>query len=72
MEVILLTTDITQVPFVKMLLSSEGIQAYTFDDHMSSIEGSIDILPIRVMVLSSDVCTARNILKSNGIHVYEG
>ena len=72
MEVILLTTDITQIPFVKFLLSSEGIEAYVFDEHMSSIEGSINILPIRIMVLSSDVTIARNILKRNGIQFYEG
>tara|TARA_Y200000002_G_scaffold379026_1_gene387513 strand:- start:742 stop:954 length:213 start_codon:yes stop_codon:yes gene_type:complete len=67
MEVILQTTDITQIPFVKMLLSSQGIQAFVFDSNMSVLEGSINILPIRVMVLSSDSVTARNILIENGI-----
>ena len=67
MEVILQTTDITQIPFVKMLLSSQGIQAFVFDSNMSVLEGSINILPIRVMVLSSDFLTARNILIENGI-----
>ena len=67
MEVILQTTDITQIPFVKMLLSSQGIQAFVVDSNMSALEGSINILPIRVMVLSSDFVTARNILIENGI-----
>ena len=67
MKVILQTTDITQIPFVKMLLSSEGIQAFVFDSNMSVLEGSINILPIRVMVLSSDYLPARNILIENGI-----
>ena len=67
MEVILQTTDITQIPFVKMLLSSQGIQAFVVDSNMSVLEGSINILPIRVMVLSSDYLPARNILIENGI-----
>ena len=67
MEVILQTTDITQIPFVKMLLSSQGIQAFVFDSNMSVLEGSINILPIRVLVLSSDSVNARNILIENGI-----
>ncbi|PQM61121.1 MAG: hypothetical protein CML40_04360 [Rhodobacteraceae bacterium] len=67
MEVILQTSDITQIPFVKMLLSSEGIQAYVLDQNMSVLEGSINILPIRVMVLSSDSSSARSILNQNGI-----
>ena len=67
MEVILQTTDITQIPFVKMLLSSQGIQAFVLDRNMSVLEGSINILPIRVMVLSSDSVIAKSILKENGI-----
>ena len=67
MEVILQTTDITQIPFVKMLLSSQGVQAFVFDSNMSVLEGSINILPVRVMVLSSDFMIARSILKKNGI-----
>ena len=47
MEVILKTTDITQVSFVKMLLSCEGIKVHVLDQHMSLLEGSINILPIK-------------------------
>ena len=67
MEVILRTTDITQIPYVKMLLSSEGVNAFVFDENISSIEGSINIFPIRVMVAVSDALKARNILLENGI-----
>ena len=67
MEVILQTTDISQIPFVEMLLSSKGIQAFVLDRNMSVLEGSINILPIRVMVLSSDSVIAKSILKENGI-----
>ena len=67
MEVILQTTDITQIPYVKMILSSEGIQPYVFDQNISLLEGSINIFPIRVMVSASDVLEAKNILIENGI-----
>ena len=67
MEVILRTTDITLIPYVKMLLSSEGINAFVFDENISLLEGSINIFPIRVMVSVSDALKARNILVENGI-----
>ena len=67
MEVILYTTDITQIPYVRMLLSSEGIQSYVFDQNISVLEGSINIFPMRVMVLVSDSSEAKSILSQNGI-----
>jgi hypothetical protein len=50
-----------------MLLSSEGVNAFVFDENISSIEGSINIFPIRVMVAVSDALKARSILVENGI-----
>ena len=67
MEVILQTTDITQIPYAKMLLSSEGIQAYVFDQNISLLEGSINMFPIRLMVSDSDYSKAKDILTENGI-----
>ena len=67
MEVILRTTDITQIPYVKMLLSSEGINVFVFDENISFLEGSINIFPLRLMVSVSDALKARNILVENGI-----
>ena len=67
MEVLLQTTDITQIPYVKMLLSSEGIQSYVFDQNISLLEGSINIFPIRLMVSVRDAYEARDILMQNGI-----
>ena len=67
MEEILRSTDITQIPYVKMLLSSEGINVFVFDENISLLEGSINIFPIRVMVSVSDALKARNVLVENGI-----
>lgn len=67
MEVILETTEITLIPYVKMLLSSEGIKVFIFDQNMSMLEGSINVLPIRIMVASKDVKFAKVILSENGL-----
>ena len=67
MKAILQTTDITQISYVKMLLYSEGIQVYVFDENISVLEGSINIFPVRVMVSTSDFVEAKNILVENGI-----
>ena len=69
MEVILQTTDLTQIPYVKMLLSSVGIEAFVFDQNMSVLEGSINIFPIRIMVVADDFAVASKILKENGIQI---
>ena len=67
MEVILKTTDITEVSYVKMLLSCEGIGVHVLDQNMSSLEGSINVFPMRIVVLSSESSAARRILNLNGI-----
>ena len=67
MEVILETTEITLIPYVKMLLSSEGIKVFIFDQNMSTLEGSINVLPTRIMVASKDFKFAKAILSENGL-----
>ena len=67
MEVILHTTDHTQIPFVKMLLSLMDIEAFVFNQNMFELEGLINILSISIMVLASDSLASRSILYQNGI-----
>ena len=67
MEVILQTTDVTQISYVKMLLLSEGIQLYIFDESISLLEGSLNIFPIRLMVSGRDFQEAKGILVEHGI-----
>ena len=67
MEVILQTTDITQIPYAKMLLSCEGIQTYELDQNISLLEGSINIFPVRIMVATKDYSEAKIILIENGV-----
>lgn len=49
------------------LLEDEGIPAFEMDQHMSVLEGSIDILPRRVMVADRDAFMARAILRDAGL-----
>ena len=49
------------------LLEDEGIPAFEMDQHMSVLEGSIGILPRRVMVADRDAFMARAILRDAGL-----
>lgn len=65
------TTDPTIIAYAQALLSGEDIDCFTMDVHMSVLEGSIGILPRRLMVRSSDLFIARAILVDNNIPVTE-
>ena len=65
MKQILRTTDPTQIVFAKALLAGEDIDCFEMDVHMSVLEGSIGILPRRLMVRDSDYLIARRILTDN-------
>lgn len=72
MQELIRTTDPTIIAFATALLSGEGIAAFTVDVHMSTLEGSIGILPRRIMVHDDDVIRARRVLTDNGIECKEG
>jgi Putative prokaryotic signal transducing protein len=67
MKELLRTTDSTAIAFATALLEGEGIASFQMDVHMSVLEGSMGILPRRVMVLDRDHFIATSILKDNGI-----
>ncbi len=71
MEELLRTTDPTLVPYTQALLDAEDINCFVFDVNMSILEGSLGILPRRVMVLRRDLFRARAILRANGVEPYE-
>ena len=72
MEELLRTTDPTLVPFAQALLSAEDIECFVLDANMSVLEGSLGILPRRVMVRREDLFRARAILRDNGVDPFEG
>ncbi|WP_347312188.1 DUF2007 domain-containing protein [Defluviimonas sp. SAOS-178_SWC] len=69
MKELLSTTDPTKIAFATALLDAEGITTFQMDVHMSVLEGSIGILPRRLMVRDTDLFMARAILKDNGIEL---
>ena len=72
MEELLRTTDPTLVPFASALLRAEDIDVFVLDTNMSIVEGSLGILPRRLMVRTGDLHRARAVLRDNGIEPYEG
>ena len=67
MKEILRTTDPTHIAFVSALLRGEGIEPIILDVHMSVLEGSIGVLPRRVMVAEQDAWRAGMILRDNDV-----
>ncbi len=69
MKELLRTNDPTLVAFATALLEGEDIDCFQMDVHMSILEGSIGILPRRIMVADRDHFHARAVLRDNGIAV---
>lgn len=67
MEEVFRTNNPVDLSFATALLSGEDIESVIFDVHTSVIEGSIGILPRRLMVASDDAAEAREILRANGL-----
>ncbi|MDP1668770.1 DUF2007 domain-containing protein [Phaeovulum sp.] len=67
MKELLRTTDPVKIAFATALLEGEGITAFQMDVHMSVLEGSIGILPRRLMVADADLDEARAVLADNGL-----
>ncbi|SLN59911.1 hypothetical protein ROJ8625_03035 [Roseivivax jejudonensis] len=67
MEELLRTNDITVIPLARTLLEAEDIECFELDVNMSVLEGSIGILPRRLMVRSADLPRARRVLWENGV-----
>lgn len=71
MRAILRTNDPTAIAFAEALLRGEGITAFTLDVHMSVLDGSLGILPRRMMVAAEDHAKAFAILRANGLSPIE-
>jgi hypothetical protein len=67
MKELIRTNDAVVISFVESLLKDAGIGCLVADQNMSVLDGSIGVLPRRVMVLDEDVASARRILADAGI-----
>lgn len=63
MRLLLKTNNPVQLNFAQVLLKDAGIEAVVFDEQMSVMEGSIGILPRRLMVEDKDFDSARRLLR---------
>lgn len=62
------TNDLVAMSHAIGLLRAEGIRAFELDQHMSVLEGSVGILPRRLMVADRDEFMARAILRDANLH----
>ena len=61
------TNDITKFIYAETILNSNDIISFALDENISVLEGSIGILPRRLMVLASDFERASELLKDFGL-----
>ena len=71
MRELIRTKDPTIIAFASALLEGEGIDCFQMDVHMSVLEGSIGILPRRLMVRDKDWFRAASVLRDNELTVEE-
>lgn len=61
------TNDAVLISFIEALLRDAGVAFFIADRNMSVIEGSLGILPRRIMVAEGEVENARQLLADAGI-----
>ena len=61
------TNDAVVISFVEALMRDAGIVCFVADQNMSVLDGSVGILPRRVMVEAEKADAARRILRDAGI-----
>lgn len=60
------TNDAVVISFIESLLRDAGIGFFVADQNMSVLDGSIGVLPRRIMVAEDDAAGARRILTDAG------
>jgi len=67
LEELLRTNDVVLISFVEALLRDAGIEHLVVDQNMSVVEGSLGVLPRRVLVAGAKVDAARRLLEEAGV-----
>ncbi|MEM7173533.1 MAG: DUF2007 domain-containing protein [Pseudomonadota bacterium] len=66
MKELLRTNDLVKISWLQALLSDAGIETLVLDSHMSVIEGSLGILPRRLVVTDEDFPRACRVMEEAG------
>ena len=66
MKELLRTNDMVKLSWLEALLADAGIDTLVLDQHTSVLEGSIGILPRRLMVSDQDYQRARHVMLEAG------
>ncbi|WP_407048193.1 DUF2007 domain-containing protein [Methyloraptor flagellatus] len=67
MKELMRSNDLVVIATVEALLAGRDIDCLVLDQHMSALEGSIGILPRRVLVTEDDLPRARRLLTDAGL-----
>jgi hypothetical protein len=67
MKELLRTTDPATIALATALCEGEGIEVFRLDVHMSVLDGSLGILPQRIMVADRDFAAAAQALRDHDI-----
>jgi len=67
MKELIRTNELAVLAHIKLLLTNENIEYFELDVHMSVLEGSIGILPRRILVPEAYLSKAQIILSDHGI-----
>jgi hypothetical protein len=66
MKELLRTNDLVKLSWLSALLKDAGIESFVLDANMSVMEGSVGILPRRLMVADDQLDEARAVLAESG------
>ena len=61
------TNDVVLISAIEALFTSADIRHVVLDQNMSVMEGSIGMLPRRILVIENDVARARSLLEDAGL-----
>jgi hypothetical protein len=62
MKELLRTNNFVYLSFAQAVLKDAGVEVLVFDSHMSVMEGSLGVLPRRLMVADDELARAKKIL----------
>ncbi|MCY4302546.1 MAG: DUF2007 domain-containing protein [Aestuariivita sp.] len=69
MKELLRSTDPTVIAFATVLLNGENIKCFEVDSNMSILEGSVGIIPRRLLVRTDDYDRALTVMRDNQIEL---